>query len=127
MATDTTNASVRGEISLHADIYTPYYILNSFTFLQGPFIPPVSTRISVTFRDYGELEPNRALFVETMYGEITPKVGLLTLSHLPVHLKGKNWPLRIAEEMSAPTPPQAGAFARLFTTASSCAPIARQT
>ena len=87
VATDTITASVRGEILLYADIYTPCHEPDTSTVLEGPLILLVSTKIAITFRDYGELEANRALSFETMYDEITQKEGLLTLSHLPNHLR----------------------------------------
>ena len=69
--------------------------LVDLTVLEGPLIPPVSTRVVITFREFGGLEVHRVLSVETMYYEITPKEGLLTLSHFPIHLAEKIWPLRI--------------------------------
>ena len=35
VTTDSINASARGEVFLHADIFTPYYDPSSFTFLEG--------------------------------------------------------------------------------------------
>ena len=72
-AMDTITASVRGEIFLDADVYTSCYNPNTYTVLEGPLITPVSTRIAMTFRDYGELEANRDSLLRPCTTRLLPK------------------------------------------------------